>query len=194
MMAAAFVLVAVSATGCNEVTLEDGSTPPSLQSSSFIQNCLISTDEDCFREQANQAATEAKLEELRREEIRTRGVMHDQAEQQRRATMRAAGLDPDTGTGFWCFEGTMAGRPLGECRRSQDACIDRLMFRERNGLEVGDRRCTRHAQAACFRLTRTLEEGERVMCFDQVSTCERLHGSVDPEGFMAPPTECEVAD
>ncbi len=107
--------------------------------------------------------------------------------------MIAAGLDPDTGKGFWCFRGTMVGDPFGECRRTQDACVDQFLRRERTGLVAEHRRCQRHVEAACFQVTRDLEEGERTMCFDSMATCDRIRGKVDPEGFVAAPTACVVA-
>ena len=167
-------------------------TSPSAPSPVF-QNCLLSDDEDCLREQANQAQTTAELEQLRKEEAKRDEAMMAQAEEQHRSSMVAAGLDPEAGQGFWCFRGRKGGRSIGECRRSQDECIERLLFRERSGMEVEDRRCIEHAQAACFRLTRTLKEGERVMCFDELSTCQQMQGSIDAEGFASAPTECEGA-
>lgn len=174
---------------------EDRSSPTksATPARALAQSCLFVDDLDCIREQANQQATEDKLEQLRREEVHTRAVMMEHAEQQQRTALLAEGLDPDTGQGFWCFRGTVAERLVGECRRSQDECIDRLLWRERTGMEVPERRCQRHAQAACFRLTRTLQEGERFMCFDELPTCELLQGTVDGAKFASPPSECEIA-
>lgn len=206
LLAVALGLAVAGVGGCSEMTLGNGTAEPSSSptysssplayhapSRPLAQNCLLSNDQECAREQANQAATEAKLEQIRREEARSREVAMEQAEEQRRATMIAAGLDPETGKGFWCFRGTLGGHELGECRRSEDECIDRLLFRERGGMEMAARKCERHAQAACFSLTRTLEEGERRMCFDEIPACELLRGTVEPEGFVAAPSECEVA-
>ncbi|MEM7159103.1 MAG: hypothetical protein AAF799_40070 [Myxococcota bacterium] len=191
---------------CSEMTLGNGTSEPSSStrypssiasqyspSTPTSQNCWLSSDTECAREQANQAATEAKLEQLRREEVHNREVMREESDRQQQATMLAAGLDPDTGRGFWCFEGTQGEHRLGECRRTEDQCIDRLLWREGKGMKMSERKCTRHAQAACFRLTRTLEEGERFMCFDSVNTCEQVLGTVDAEGFEAPPSECAVS-
>lgn len=205
MNVAALGLVVASAGACSEMTLADGTSTPSSSTSypsSIVshyspstpaaQNCWLSSNPDCAREQANQAATEAKLEQLRREQAHNRRVMIAQSDEQQRATMLAAGLDPETGRGFWCFAGTQAEHSLGECRRTQDQCIDRLLWRENGGMTMNDRKCARQAQAACFRLTRTLEEGERFMCFDTMASCQAINDRVDAEGFVSAPSACAV--
>lgn len=204
-------LVLAHTTACSEMTLASGSSSPEPSSSSSYSSpppshpresaaavlCELNDDDACRRrvqaerhhnETQELIGREAELDRMNQER------MHEEELDQMRANARAAGLDPDKGKGWHCFAGEMRGKRLSECRRTWDDCADRLLQRERAGLVSKNRRCEKHAQAACFEFTRTLKEGQRLFCFDDVAMCEQLRNGVDPEGFVSPPTECTVSD
>ena len=154
-------------------------------------------DETCLvrvQDIRHQRQTQAKLDELLRATQQAREEQQQQHEQRLRAINRAAGLDPDAGQGFWCFTAQSPARSLTECRRTWDECADRILQREREGMTVEGRRCEQYAQAACFRLTRDLKEGERAVCYGDQTTCETMRNGLGSEEFASPPTVCRVTD
>lgn len=161
-----------------------------------IVECAL-TDENCLiRVQAirHHAANMAKLDEVLRALEQGRKEEQQRHEETLRTMKRLAGVDPDAGMGFQCFASEAAGRSLIECQRTWDECADRILLREREGHDVGERRCEAYAQAACFRVTRTLKEGERVMCYGDVASCESIKRSLKGEAFVSAPTACRVTD
>lgn len=154
-------------------------------------------DEACLsrvQDIRHQAANEAKLDEIIAKLDEAQQARQRQHEETLRVIKRAAGLDPDAGMGFWCLTGEVEGRAWTECRRTWEACADRLLSREKAGVELEDRRCTQYAQAACFRVTRNLEEGERAICYGDTATCEDARAHLDSQGFASAPTACRVTD
>ncbi|MEM7154148.1 MAG: hypothetical protein AAF799_14970 [Myxococcota bacterium] len=155
------------------------------------------TDENCLiRVQAirHHTANMAKLDEVLRALEQDRREQQEQHEQTLRTMKRLAGVDPNAGMGFRCATSQAEGESLIECHRTWDECADRILLRESEGLEVEGRRCEDYAQAACFHVTRTLKEGERVMCYGDVAHCEFIRKNLKGEGFVSAPTECRVTD
>ena len=154
-------------------------------------------DETCLsrvQDIRHHGATEAKLDRILEQLEEGRKERQRQHEETLRTMKRIAGLDPDAGMGFWCVTSRAGDDSLTECRRSWDECADRILGREREGRTVESRRCTEYAQAACFRLTRSLEEGERALCYGDTATCETARQGLETEGLASPPTACEVTD
>ncbi len=161
-----------------------------------ILECQL-TDEECLsrvQDIRHQQQTQAKLDEIVQQGEQIRREQSEQHEQRMRAIYRAAGLDPDAGQGFWCFTGHTGERSLVECRRTLDSCADQAVARHRQGKKIEGNRCEEYAQAACFRVTRTLKEGERTRCYGDLGSCETIQHELGIEGFVSPPTTCRITD
>ena len=96
------------------------------------------------------------------------------------------------GQGWYCYEGELTSRPFGQCDRDRLQCGTMLASRQEKGLRTNTMACHEQAQAACFQVTRTLEEGPRVFCFPSTALCEDNHARVATREDVGEQTDCAV--
>ncbi len=103
-----------------------------------------------------------------------------------------AGDGKYAGAGWYCFEGVQSGVNVGGCHRDLVECGMLLANRKVKGMETDLERCGESASAACIQLTRSLEEGPRILCYPQTDQCERAQDAAEARDDVQELIPCGV--